>query len=65
MDRWRRESLGGKNHGLAAIGIGELLEYFALFLDLAVIGEQAKAVFQRVKVELAVDVVAVPIAEPD
>src|ERR1700690_543603 len=61
---WWRWWLSREYHSLSAISIGELLEYLALFLDPAVVGEQAKAVFQRVEIKLAVHVVAVPVAEP-
>src|SRR5271168_2131042 len=43
--RWR-ERLSGKYHLLPAIRISQLLEYLTLFFDLAVISEQAEAVFK-------------------
>jgi hypothetical protein len=61
MDRRRRRRLGREDDRLTSIGIGELLEYSPLFLDLAIIGEQPQAVLQRVEFELPVYVVAVPI----
>jgi hypothetical protein len=37
---WDR--LGGELYGFPSIGIGELFKYSALFLDLAVVSEQAQ-----------------------
>src|SRR5208337_3629381 len=64
IDRWWRERMRAEHHRLSSIGLGEPLEYPALFLDPPVIGKQAKTVLQRVELELPVHIVAVPIAEP-
>ena len=55
---------GGKFYRLAAISVCQLLEDSALLFNLAVVGEQAKTVFEAVERESSIDVVAVPIGEP-
>jgi hypothetical protein len=65
MLRWGRWNWPiRKSYLLPPIRLNQALEHPSLLLHLAVIGQQAQAIFERVEFKLPAHVVTVPIREP-
>src|SRR5579864_206195 len=64
LRRWRWNWTFRKHHQLSPIRLGKPLEHPSLLLHLAVIGQQAQAVFERIEFKFSAHIMRVPICEP-